>query len=84
MYDFLTGASVASVNGGVMYPNIADMGIYASASITAVHSRKETEIWEVCHTMLNKVPRGWNRVSVLSISNFTANLIITWSELGNF
>ncbi|XP_071801693.1 uncharacterized protein [Asterias amurensis] len=55
------GASVASVNGGVMYPNIADMGIYASASISAVHSRKETEIWEVCHTMLNKVPRGWNR-----------------------
>ena len=46
-----------------MYPNIASMGVYASASISAVHSRKELELWEVCHTMLNKVPRGWNRVS---------------------
>ena len=55
---------MASVNGSIMYPDIADMGVYASASIATVQSRKEIEIWEVCHTMLSKIPRGWNRVRI--------------------
>ncbi|XP_071954985.1 uncharacterized protein [Antedon mediterranea] len=56
-----TEPAVSSVTGQAMTSSIAGMGMYASASAAAVRSRKDVEIWEVCHTALQKLPRGWNR-----------------------
>lgn len=53
---------MASVTGHTMTPVIASIGVYASASESLVNSRKEVEIWEVCHSLIGKLPRGWNRV----------------------
>eukprot|EP00057_Strongylocentrotus_purpuratus_P016897 XP_011671371.1 PREDICTED: uncharacterized protein LOC105441694 isoform X4 [Strongylocentrotus purpuratus] len=55
------GPSVASVNGTALQPNVADMGVYASASHSFIKSKRETEIWEICHNIVSKIPKGWNR-----------------------
>ncbi|XP_033113255.1 dynein heavy chain 5, axonemal-like isoform X2 [Anneissia japonica] len=56
-----TEPSVSSVTGQAMTSSVRGMGVYASASVAAIRSRKDVEIWEVCHTALLKLPRGWNR-----------------------
>ncbi|XP_041462850.1 dynein heavy chain 8, axonemal-like [Lytechinus variegatus] len=55
------GPSVASVNGTALQPNVASMGVYASASRSLIKSKRETEIWEICHNIISKIPKGWNR-----------------------
>ncbi|PIK47982.1 putative dynein heavy chain 5, axonemal-like [Apostichopus japonicus] len=59
------GPSVASVTGHTLTPAVASMGVYASASQALVNSRKDIEIWEVCHSLIGKIPRGWNREYVV-------------------
>ncbi|XP_071504103.1 dynein axonemal heavy chain 5-like [Diadema antillarum] len=55
------GPSVASVNGTPLQPVVASMGVYASASRSLLKSKRETEIWEICHNIISKIPKGWNR-----------------------
>ncbi|XP_070568705.1 dynein axonemal heavy chain 5-like isoform X4 [Ptychodera flava] len=58
-----TGPSLANVTSvaSTMALDVAQQGVYASASFSAAKNRKEVEIWEICHTLLPKLPRGWNR-----------------------
>ncbi|XP_077977225.1 dynein axonemal heavy chain 8-like isoform X3 [Glandiceps talaboti] len=58
-----TGPSLASVTNvaSTMALDNAHQGVYASASFSAAKNKKEVEIWEICHTLLPKLPRGWNR-----------------------
>ncbi|XP_077863125.1 dynein axonemal heavy chain 5-like [Saccoglossus kowalevskii] len=58
-----TGPSLVNVTSvaSTMAVDVANQGVYASASFIAAKNRKDTEIWEICHTLLPKLPRGWNR-----------------------
>ena len=52
------------------------MGVYASASLSAVKRSKDTELWEICHQCAGKVPKGWNRVSEIMTTFLEQNQII--------
>lgn len=43
--------------------NVAEAGIFASASLVSIRNRKEVELNEVCTTMLAKIPKVWTKVS---------------------
>lgn len=44
--------------------NVAEAGIFASASLVSIRNRKEVELNEVCTTMLAKIPKVWTKESV--------------------
>lgn len=44
--------------------NVAEAGVFASASLVSFRNRKEVELNEVCTTMLAKIPKVWTKVSV--------------------
>lgn len=45
--------------------NVAEAGVFASASLVASRNRKEVELNEVCTTMLAKIPKVWTKVSFI-------------------
>lgn len=42
------------------------MGVFASASFAVKKMRKETELWEICHTTIPKVPKPFTKVRKLN------------------
>jgi len=44
--------------------NVAEAGVFASASLVSFRNRKEVELNEVCTTMLAKIPKVWTKESV--------------------
>lgn len=55
---------------------LVEAGVFASASMVAMRSRKEVELNELCVTMLSKLPKAWNRVSCFLDSTHTWR--VTW------
>lgn len=45
--------------------NVSKAGVFSSASLVALRSRKEVDLNEVCVSMLAKIPKVWNKVSWL-------------------
>ena len=54
----LAGVSIYSNN-----PAIVGQGVFATASFATFKMRKDVELWEICFTMLQKVPKAYNKVS---------------------
>ena len=59
---FLAAGPSAAMVSGPTNPVIASMGVFASASFALTKMKKEVELWEVCHTMIPKVPRAYSKV----------------------
>lgn len=78
----LDGAPIAAISQNAAHAAIAiRTGVFASASAALVKMRKEIELWEICHTALVKLPKGYTRDYVIErakkIGGFTPfNLFI--------
>ena len=55
-------------------PQIVDHGVFASASVAALRMRKEVELWEICHTMLSKIPKAYSKVTINFIAIFLCSV----------
>ncbi|CAH1799095.1 unnamed protein product [Owenia fusiformis] len=40
---------------------VVDRGVFAGASYASTKMKKEQELWEICHTMIPKVPRAYSK-----------------------
>lgn len=49
---------------------VAEVGVFASASLVSFRNRKEVELNEVCTTMLAKIPKVWTKVSFIRFHLF--------------
>jgi len=38
-------------------------GCFATATYTVLRRTKEVELWEICHNLIAKMPKSYNRVS---------------------
>ena len=56
------GPPLAGVSTNSNSQQVVDHGIFSSASFAVLKMRKEVELWEICHTMLAKVPRAYSKV----------------------
>ena len=56
----LAGVSIHSNN-----PAIVGQGVFATASFATFKMRKDVELWEICFTMLQKVPKAYNKVGAI-------------------
>lgn len=43
------------------HPLVAPLGIMATGGLIQLRNRKDQELWEICHTLIAKVPRAYSR-----------------------
>ena len=55
---------MAGVSGQSNNPAVVGQGVFATASFATFKMRKDVELWEICFTMLQKVPKAYNKVCV--------------------
>ena len=75
------GPPMANVSVQSNNPQVVEMGVFASASFATLKMKKEVELWEVCHTMLPKVPRAYSKVTLLLAQPLAFKLLVplnTW------
>ncbi|XP_048577711.1 dynein axonemal heavy chain 8 isoform X3 [Nematostella vectensis] len=58
----LQSSSAQAIGAGAMC--VVEAGVFASASMVALRSRKEVDLNEVCTAMISKLPKVWNKESV--------------------
>ncbi|KAK3735811.1 hypothetical protein QZH41_019912, partial [Actinostola sp. cb2023] len=58
----LHSSSAQAIGAGTLC--LAEAGVFASASMVSLQSRKEVELNELCVSMLTKLPKVWNKESV--------------------
>ena len=56
------GPALAGVSMHSNNPAIVGQGVFATASFATFKMRKDVELWEICFTMLQKVPKAYNKV----------------------
>ena len=56
----LHSSSAQAIGAGTLC--LAEAGVFASASMVSLQSRKEVELNELCVSMLTKLPKVWNKV----------------------
>ena len=37
-------------------------GVFASSALATLRMRKEVELWELCHSLMPKIPRAYSKV----------------------
>lgn len=57
----LNSSSAHAIGGGAIC--LAEAGVFASASLVAFRGKKEVELNELCVSLLNKLPKVWNKVN---------------------
>lgn len=60
--NVFSGPALAGVSGQSNNPAVVGQGVFATASFATFKMRKDVELWEICHTMLQKVPKAYNKV----------------------
>ncbi|KAK6187606.1 hypothetical protein SNE40_005595 [Patella caerulea] len=55
------GPALAGVSTQSNNPSIVGQGTFATASYATFKMRKDVELWEICHTMLSKVPKAYTK-----------------------
>lgn len=58
----ISGPPVSNISTSSNSQHVVNQGVFASASHAALKIKKESDLWEICHQMLPKVPRGYNKV----------------------
>ncbi|XP_035829673.1 dynein heavy chain 5, axonemal isoform X2 [Aplysia californica] len=56
-----TGPPLASVSSQSNNPLVVEQGVFSTASYATYKMRKDMELWEICYTMLQKVPKAYNK-----------------------
>ena len=56
------GPALAGVSMHSNNPAVVGQGVFATASFATFKMRKDVELWEICFTMLQKVPKAYNKV----------------------
>lgn len=64
----VSGPAHAGVSGQSNNPAVVGQGVFATASFATFKMRKDVELWEICFTMLQKVPKAYNKVNIWSTS----------------
>lgn len=59
------GPALAGISKYSNNPSVVSRGVFATASHAALKLRKDIELWEICHNMLQKVPKPWSRDYVI-------------------
>lgn len=62
-----TGPALAGVSAQSNNPAVVGQGVFATASFATFKMRKDVELWEICFTMLQKVPKAYNKVPNISL-----------------
>ena len=55
---------MSNISASSNNPQVVHQGVFASASFATLRMKKEVELWEVCHTMLARVPKAYSKVRV--------------------
>ncbi|XP_060567478.1 dynein axonemal heavy chain 5-like [Ruditapes philippinarum] len=55
------GPALAGVSAQSNNPAVVGQGVFATASFATFKMRKDVELWEICFTMLQKVPKAYNK-----------------------
>ncbi|XP_052807484.1 dynein axonemal heavy chain 5-like isoform X7 [Mya arenaria] len=55
------GPALANISSQSNNPSVVGHGVFATASFASFKMRKEVELWEICYTMLQKVPKAYNK-----------------------
>ncbi|XP_041355189.1 dynein gamma chain, flagellar outer arm-like isoform X3 [Gigantopelta aegis] len=55
------GPALAGVSTQSNNPAVVGMGTFSTASYATFKMRKDVELWEICHSMLSKVPKAYNK-----------------------
>ncbi|GFN75495.1 dynein beta chain, ciliary [Plakobranchus ocellatus] len=70
------GPALASISSQSNNPLVVDQGVFSTASYATYKMRKDMELWEICYTMLLKVPKAYNKdyivEKVKKVGGFTA------------
>jgi hypothetical protein len=64
-----TGPALAGISAQSNNPSVVHQGVFATASFATFKMRKEVELWEICFTMLQKVPKAYNKVTAVEFGN---------------
>ncbi|CAL1527205.1 unnamed protein product [Lymnaea stagnalis] len=81
------GPAIASISSQSNNPLVVDQGVFSTASYATYKIRKDMELWEICHTMLQKVPKSYNKEYIIEkvkkVGGFTTfnNFIIKEMEI---
>ncbi|XP_055889444.1 dynein axonemal heavy chain 8-like isoform X3 [Biomphalaria glabrata] len=71
-----SGPPIAGISSQSNNPLVVDQGVFSTASYATYKTRKDMELWEVCHTLLQKVPKAYNKEYILEkvkkVGGFTA------------
>ena len=59
------GPALAGISMHSNNPAIVGQGVFATASFATFKMRKDVELWEICFTMLQKVPKAYNKVDTI-------------------
>ncbi|XP_059166583.1 dynein axonemal heavy chain 8-like [Physella acuta] len=60
-----TGPALANISSQSNNPLVVDQGVFSTASYATYKLRKDMELWEICHTMLQKVPKAYNKEYII-------------------
>ncbi|ESO89151.1 hypothetical protein LOTGIDRAFT_229063 [Lottia gigantea] len=55
------GPPLAGISSQSNNPSVVGQGVFATASYATFKMRKDVELWEICHTMLSKVPKAYTK-----------------------
>ncbi|XP_053397319.1 dynein axonemal heavy chain 5-like isoform X6 [Mercenaria mercenaria] len=55
------GPALAGISAQSNNPSVVGQGVFATASFATFKMRKDVELWEICFTMLQKVPKAYNK-----------------------
>ena len=63
------GVAQANISSTSNQASVVGRGMFSSASYTSLQMKKEVDLKELCHTLLEKAPKVSPRVSSINIVN---------------
>ena len=60
--DVTEGTPISNISTTSNSLHVVHQGVFATSSHAALRLRKETDLWEICHGILPKVPKAYNKV----------------------
>lgn len=56
-----SGPIISMISSTSQHPLVAPLGIMATGGLIQLRNKKDQELWEICHTLIAKVPRAYSR-----------------------
>lgn len=64
LFSTISGPALAGISKYSNNPCVVSMGVFSTASFSLLKLRKDVELWEICTSLLQKVPKILTKVNI--------------------